>query len=206
MLVPCRFICVHVQYKVPVAAQGVYRRQERDKLQPCDCDENKTPNEQTVASMKKPGGQPATTPSRLHRHLPSVPARPGTSQGFHASATSPSTHSSSLAGRRQDSQTVFLSCRAVCQYTMKAKEPKKMRCHVKWDEENLNDIESNKPEREKINEPKTPYHPMTDEDEAFEEHRKVHYDEYHKMKELLQKGTMTDDAEEDECVPDNRKE
>jgi protein phosphatase inhibitor 2 len=41
---------------------------------------------------------------------------------------------------------------------------------------------------------------------AFEEHRKVHYDEYHKMKELLQKGTMTDDAEEDECVPDNRKE
>ncbi|PAN06897.1 hypothetical protein PAHAL_1G295700 [Panicum hallii] len=143
---------------------------------------------------------------------------------------------------------------------MKAKEPKKTRCHVKWDEDNLNDIESNKPEREKINEPKTPYHPMTDEDEgpvsplqlseelvdksahadaiktalaeavfsgkifdrnswesceneeaikqgnAFEEHRKVHYDEYHKMKELLQKGTMTDDAEEDECVPDNRKE
>jgi hypothetical protein len=51
--------------------------------------------------QKQPGGQPATTPSRLHRHLPSVPARPGTSQGFHASATSPSAHSSSLAGRRQ---------------------------------------------------------------------------------------------------------
>jgi hypothetical protein len=77
--------------------------------------------------QKQPGGQPATTPSRLHRHLPSVPARPGTSQGFHASATSPSAHSSSLAGRRQDSQTVFLSCHAVCQYTMKAKEPKKTR-------------------------------------------------------------------------------
>ena len=41
---------------------------------------------------------------------------------------------------------------------------------------------------------------------AFEEQRKVHYDEYHKMKELLQKGTMTDDADEDESVPDKRKE
>ena len=41
---------------------------------------------------------------------------------------------------------------------------------------------------------------------AFEEQRKVHYDEYHKMKELLQNGTMTDDADEDESVPDKRKE
>jgi len=41
---------------------------------------------------------------------------------------------------------------------------------------------------------------------AFEEQRKVHYDEYHKMKELLQKGTMNDDADEDESVPDKRKE
>ncbi|CAL4886861.1 unnamed protein product [Urochloa decumbens] len=133
---------------------------------------------------------------------------------------------------------------------MKAKEPKKARGSVKWDEENLNDIESNKPEREKITEPKTPYHPMIDEDEesvdksahadaiktalaeavssgkifdrnswescdneedvkqgtAFEEQRKVHYDEYHKMKELLQKGTMTDDADEDEGEADKRKE
>ncbi|KAF8693696.1 hypothetical protein HU200_039112 [Digitaria exilis] len=143
---------------------------------------------------------------------------------------------------------------------MKAKEPKKARGHVKWDEENLNDIETNKPEREKITEPKTPYHPMIDEDEgpvsplqlseesvdksahadaiktalaeavssgkifdrsswescdneeaikqgkAFEEQRKVHYDEYHKMKEMLQKGTMTDDADEEESEQDNRKE
>lgn len=40
---------------------------------------------------------------------------------------------------------------------------------------------------------------------AFEEHRKVHYDEYHKMKELLQKGTMNDDADEDESEVGNRK-
>lgn len=142
---------------------------------------------------------------------------------------------------------------------MKAKEPKKARGRVKWDEANLNDIESNKPEREKITEPKTPYHPMLDDDEgpvsptqlsqdsvdqsahadaiktaldvavssgkifdrnswescdneeatkqgkAFEEHRKVHYDEYHKMKQLLEKGSTNDDADEDESEPDNRK-
>lgn len=40
---------------------------------------------------------------------------------------------------------------------------------------------------------------------AFEEQRKVHYDEYHKMKELLEKGTMNDDSDEDESDLGNKK-
>ncbi|XP_006647468.1 protein phosphatase inhibitor 2-like [Oryza brachyantha] len=133
---------------------------------------------------------------------------------------------------------------------MEAKESKKPRDHVKWDEDNLNDIESTKPVREKITEPKTPYHPMVDEDDGpvspqrsigesvgkssphadaiknalmeavssgkfsardswepcsneeeqrtdFEEHRKAHYDEFRKMKEMLKKGTPPDEGDED---------
>ncbi|XP_014510792.1 protein phosphatase inhibitor 2 [Vigna radiata var. radiata] len=135
-----------------------------------------------------------------------------------------------------------------------------MKGHVRWNEANIGEIEANKPVRQKITEPKTPYHPTIDdesspspvrggfdeciedqndsansegnafnnalsssrtgtkqsdgwtssedevqetEDEedkslSFKEHRKAHYDEFLKVKELQQNASILEDASDED--------
>ncbi|XP_058763781.1 protein phosphatase inhibitor 2-like [Vicia villosa] len=133
-----------------------------------------------------------------------------------------------------------------------------MKGRVRWDEINIGNIEANKPVRQKITEPKTPYHPMIEDDSSpspqrggshecdddksepakaeetafdnaaccsrkktngwsssedeeeeteqidedagcsFKEHRRAHYDEFLKVKELRQQAALQENGSDED--------
>ncbi|KAK9060890.1 hypothetical protein SSX86_018070 [Deinandra increscens subsp. villosa] len=131
---------------------------------------------------------------------------------------------------------------------------------VRWDEAKLSEIEANKPVRQKITEPKTPYHHMADadgslspqrspssserddenvhsvfndmvsnnsqqlsgwtssEDEpdamdeednegrssSFKEQRRAHYNEFHKVRELMRQGSLNESCNDEEDDDDKK--
>ncbi|KAJ1376521.1 Protein phosphatase inhibitor 2 [Sesbania bispinosa] len=137
-----------------------------------------------------------------------------------------------------------------------------MKGRVRWDEANIGEIEANKPVRQKITEPKTPYHPVIDDDSSpspvrgnfdervddqnhsanaegyasddeascsrgtrqsdgwtssddeaetmeqvdedkslsFKAHRRAHYDEFLKVKELRQKASLLEDGSDEDNI------